>query len=244
MCISSVSCILESAILTPNGSCSRSTGPDPTSSWCWEWGRTVEAGLLTRPAWTKNKAQQLYKFMCNSCVSCINGDPIIKSEGVSYTPAPSPLVQSQLVASAQRQGWTVELGPLTSPANEAQQLYNLCVFWMCERKDGFTWSSHTHVFWYESKPNTGIPEACQEAVQTPRVRPFSIFSLPKVMGTTRMTTPMTIGVALIWHFCIILFLSKSLYIEIMNIMSFDTMTNIPANLFMTSHFQRGQRDSQ
>lgn len=30
----------------------------------------------------------------------------------------------------------------------------------------------------------------------------------------------------------------------MNIMSFNTMTNIPANLFMASHFQRGQRDSQ
>ena len=98
----------------------------------------MEAGLLTRPAWTQNKAQQLYKFMCNSCVSCINGDPNITSEGVSYTPAPGPLVQSQLVASAKTQGQTVELGLLARPANEAQQLYNLCVFWMCERKDGFT----------------------------------------------------------------------------------------------------------
>lgn len=74
----------------------------------------------------------------NLCVSCIIGDPSIKSEGVSYTPAPGPLVQSQLVASAKTQGQTVELGLLARPANEAQQLYNLCVFWMCERKDGFT----------------------------------------------------------------------------------------------------------
>jgi hypothetical protein len=39
--------------------------------------------------------------LCVILVSRINGDPIIKSEGVSYTPAPSPLVQSQLVPSAQ-----------------------------------------------------------------------------------------------------------------------------------------------